>query len=233
MNTKKTNVPLNENNEYEDLNEKDSLCKYLEIFTKNNNSIISKYLYELLKKKIIWQECKKEKYNFKCYSFLYFDLSEIKQFINKEKKNSRINLIDCFDYYNKPEYLLGENGVYCNKCKCKNTTTILKSIYSSHTIMPIIIDRGDDSNLNKDKIEFPDELDLSKYVEYKNSSKHFYLCGVVSNSGYSNNFGKFEAFCKMEQNSTWYNYNNEQVSSCSVEEVHNKGMQYILFYHKI
>ena len=99
--------------------------------------------------------------------------------------------------------------------------------------MPIIIDRGDDSNLNKDKIEFPDELDLSKYIEYKNSSKHFYLCGVVSNFGLSNNFGKFEAFCKMEQKSTWYNYNNEQVSACSVDEVHNKGMQYILFYHKI
>ena len=233
LNTKKTNIPLNENNEYEDLSEKDSLCKYLEIFTKNNNSIISKYLFGLLKNKIICQGCKKEKYNFKCYSFLYFDLSEIKQFINKEKKKNDINLIDCFDYYNKPEYLLGGNGFYCKKCKCKNTTTILKSIYSSHTIMPIIIDRGEDSNLCKEKLEFPDELDLSKYVEYKNSSKLFYLCGVVTNFGYSNNFGKFEAFCKMEQNSTWYNYNNEQVSSCSVEEVHNKGMQYILFYHKI
>ena len=233
LNTKKTNIPLNENNVYEDLNEKESLCKYLEIFTKNNNSVISKYLFGLLKSKIICQGCKKEKYNFKCYSFLYFDLCEIKQFINKEKKNKSINLIDCFDYYNKPEYLLGENGLYCKNCKCKNTTTILKSIYSSHVIMPIIIDRGDDSNLNKDKIEFPDELDLSKYIEYKNSSKLFYLCGVVSNFGYSNNFGKFEAFCKMEQNSTWYNYNNEKVSPSSVEEVHNKGMQYILFYHKI
>ena len=232
LNTKKTNISLNENNEYEGLNEKDALCKYLEIFTKNNNSIISKYLYGLLKNKIICQGCKKEKYKFKCYSFLYFDLSEIKEFINKGKKNN-INLLDCFDYYNKPEYLLGENGLYCKNCKCKNTTTILNSIYSSHTIMPIIIDRGDDSNLNKDKIEFPDELDLSKYVEYKNSSKHFYLCGVVSNFGLSNNFGKFEAFCKMEQKSTWYNYNNEQVSACSVDEVHNKGMQYILFYHKI
>ena len=232
LNTKKTNMPLNENNEYEGLNEKDALCNYLEIFTKNNNSIISKNLFGLLKSKIICQGCKKEIYKFKCYSFLYFDLSEIKQFVNKGKKNN-INLIDCFDYYNKPEYLLGENGLFCKNCKCKNTTTILRSIYSSHTIMPIIIDRGDDSNLNKDKIEFPDKLDLSKYVEYKNSSKHFYLCGVVSNFGYSNNFGKFEAFCKMEQNSTWYNYNNEQVSSCSVDEVHNKGMQYILFYHKI
>ena len=69
LNTKKTNMPLNENNEYEGLNEKDALCNYLEIFTKNNNSIISKNLFGLLKSKIICQGCKKEIYKFKCYSF--------------------------------------------------------------------------------------------------------------------------------------------------------------------
>ena len=99
--------------------------------------------------------------------------------------------------------------------------------------MPIIIDRGDDCALDKDKIDFPDELDLSKYIEYKSSSKNFYLCGVVTNLGLSNNFGKFEAFCKMEKNGPWYNYKNEKVSSCNKEDLHNKGLQYILFYHKI
>ena len=99
--------------------------------------------------------------------------------------------------------------------------------------MPIIIDRGDDSNLNKDKIDFPDELDLSKYIEYNKCSKNFYLCGVVSNFGLSNNFGKFEAFCKMEKNGPWFHYDNEIVTSCTNEEVHNRGIQYILFYHKI
>ena len=168
-----------------------------------------------------------------CYSFLYFNVSEIKQFINQENKNKKLKLKDFFDYYNKPEYLLEEKGLYCTHCKSKNTTTILKSIYSTHPILPIIIDRGDDSNLNKDKIDFPDELDISKYIEYKNSSKKFYLCGVVSNFGFSNNFGKFEAFCKMEQNGQWFNYNDEKVSSSTIEDVHNKGIHYILFYHKI
>ena len=85
----------------------------------------------------------------------------------------------------------------------------------------------------KDKIDFPDELDISKYIEYKNSSKNFYLCGVVSNSGFNNNFAKFEAFCKLGKNCQWYNYNDEKVSSCTNEDVHNQGIQYILFYHKI
>ena len=232
LNTKK-NINIFENKQFEEINEKDALYKYLQEFTKNNNSIISKNFFGLLKNKIICQGCKKEKYNFKCYSYLYFNLSEIKKFSEQDKNCKNIKLKDCFDYYNKPEYLIGENGLYCNNCKTKNTTTILKSIYSSHTIMPIIFERGEDSNLNKEKIDFPDELDLTNYVEYQNSSKHFFLCGVVSNFGLSNNFGKFEAFCKMEKNDKWLHYNNEQVSSCTNEDIHNKGIQYILFYHKI
>ena len=230
LNTKKNICSLIDEKQFEGTNEKEALCKYLEMFTKNNNSIISKYLYGLIKKKIICQGCKKEKYNFKCYSFLYFNLLDIKKFINQNNRN--IQLQDFSDYYNKPEYLVGEKGLFCNNCNSKKTTTILKSIYSSHIILPIIIDRGDDSNLIKDKIEFPDELDISNYIEYKSCSKQFYLCGAVSNLGLSNNNGKFEAFCKIDQNSQWFHYNNEQVTSCKDEDIHNKGMQYILFYHK-
>ena len=110
---------------------------------------------------------------------------------------------------------------------------IIKNIYSTHPIIPIIIERDEDPKLNKDKIDFPEELDLSKYIEYKTSSKHFYLCGVVTNFGYSNNYGKFEAFCRMEQNGKWYNINDEIVSESNWEYIVNNGIQYVLFYHKI
>lgn len=73
---------------------------------------------------------------------------------------------------------------------------------------------------------------MGKYIEYKTSSKRFFLCGVVSNFGYSSNFGKFEAFCRMEQNGKWFNYNDEQVSESNWEDIHNNGAQYVLFYHK-
>jgi len=222
----------------ESQNEKESLCKCLEEFTKNNNSLISKNFYGLLKQKSICQVCKTEIYNFKFYTFLSFNLSQVKNFILKEKteKNKNkitIKLLDCFDYYNKPEYLVGDLGLFCKKCKSKNNFTILKSIYSSHPIIPIIIEREDNSKLNKDKIDFPEELDLSKYLEYKPSSRKFFLCGVVTNFGYSNNFGKFEAFCKMEQKGKWLNYNDEQVSESDWEDIHNNGIVYVLFYHKI
>ena len=243
LNTKKTilnkQIDGNKNN-FESQNEKDALCKYLEYFTKNNNSIISKNFYGLLKEKKICQKCKTEFYNFKFYSFLNFNLFQVKKFILKKEKNSKdknkktlIKLLDCFDYYNNSEYLNGDLGLYCKKCESKNNMTLMKSIYSSHPIIPIIIDRDEDSKINNDKIDFPEKLDLSKYIEFKNSSKQFFLCGVISNFGYSNNFGKFEAFCRVEQDGKWYNFSDEQVSESNWEDIQKNGMQYVLFYHKI
>ena len=226
-------------NKFESENEKEALCKYLEDFTINNNSLISKNFYGLLKNKIICQGCKKGKYIFEFYTFLTFNLSQVKNFISKEKNQNKkdnktiLKLSDCFDYLNKPEYLVGDSGLYCKNCKSKNNTTLLKSIYSSHPIIPIILDRDDDKKLNKDKIDFPEELDLSKYIEYKSSSKQFYLCGVVTNFGYSNNFGKFEAFCRMEKDGIWYNFSDEKVTKNNWEDIHKNGIQYVLFYHKI
>ena len=227
------------NNNFERQNEKEALHNYLEEFTKNNNSLISKNFYGLIRKKIICQGCKAERYSFEYYSFLTININKIKNFLsneekvekNKNKKN--IKLLDFFDYYNKPEYLVGDSNIFCKKCQAKNGMIIIKNIYSTHPIIPIIIERDEDPKLNKDKIDFPEELDLSKYIEYKTSSKHFYLCGVVTNFGYSNNYGKFEAFCRMEQNGKWYNINDEIVSESNWEDIVNNGIQYVLFYHKI
>ena len=227
------------NNNFESQNEKEALHNYLEEFTKNNNSLISKNFYGLIRKKIICQGCKAERYSFEYYSFLTININKIKNFLsneekvekNKNKKN--IKLLDFFDYYNKPEYLVGDSNIFCKKCQAKNGMIIIKNIYSTHPIIPIIIERDEDPKLNKDKIDFPEELDLSKYIEYKTSSKHFYLCGVVTNFGYSNNYGKFEAFCRMEQNGKWYNINDEIVSESNWEYIVNNGIQYVLFYHKI
>ena len=227
------------NNNFERQNEKEALHNYLEEFTKNNNSLISKNFYGLIRKKIICQGCKAERYSFEYYSFLTININKIKNFLsneekvekNKNKKN--IKLLDFFDYYNKPEYLVGDSNIFCKKCQAKNGMIIIKNIYSTHPIIPIIIERDEDPKLNKDKIDFPEELDLSKYIEYKTSSKHFYLCGVVTNFGYNNNYGKFEAFCRMEQNGKWYNINDEIVSESNWEDIVNNGIQYVLFYHKI
>ena len=239
LNTKKNIIKNSINNIYESQNEKEALCKYLEEFTKNNNSLISKNFYGLIKHKIICQTCKTEKYKFELYTYLNFNLSQIKNFFSKEDKQNKqknkltLKLEDCFDYYNKPEYLVGDEGLYCKKCKEKTNTTVLKSIYSSHPIIPIIFERDINDKLNKDKIDFPEEIDLSKYIEYKNSSKHFYLCGVVTNFGYSNNFGKFEAFCRIEKDGNWFNFSDEKVSESNWDDIHNNGIHYILFYHKI
>lgn len=89
LNTKKmfSNMKLSKINytKFESSNEKEALCKCLEEFTKNNNSIISKNFYGVLKNKITCHGCKIETYNFELYTFLNFNIAKIKNFIMKEE----------------------------------------------------------------------------------------------------------------------------------------------------
>ena len=99
--------------------------------------------------------------------------------------------------------------------------------------MPIILERGDDDDYLVEDIKFPNELDLENYVEFNKSVKKYYLCGVVSNIGKNNTIGKFVAYCKMTHNGKWYKYFNEKYSSCTIDDIYNEGVPYILIYHKI
>ena len=122
---------------------------------------------------------------------------------------------------------------FCNKCQSDKSGTFYKSIYSAHTILPIILERGNDDNYFIEDLKFPDELNLEGYVEFNKSIKKYYLCGVVSNLGRNNSFGKFCAYCRMMPNDKWFCYKDESVSSCTSKDVHQEGVPYLLFYHKL
>ena len=194
-------------------------------------------------------------YAFDYYNYLYFDLIKIKHYYKNNKfgnnKSIFLSLNDCFDYYARPNNLSvslkeidktfleklkinQKNGkIFCKKCKTEKNCTFYKSIFSAHTILPIILDRGNDNNYDIDELKFPDELNLDNYVEYNKSIKKYYLCGVVSNQGNNNTYGKFCAYYRMAPNSKWYCYKNEYVSNCNVKDVHQNGVPYLLFYHKV
>ena len=236
-------------------NEKEVLVKFLTKLTENNNSLISKLFYGLIKYKCICNDCGNNLYAFDYYSYLYFDLIRIKNYLLNSKFNTKkriiLSLNDCLDYYRRPINLSksvkdmqksffekfeinSENGsIFCGKCHDEKTGTLYKTMYSAHTILAIILERGGDDNYYIDEVKFPDELNLENYVEFNKSIKKYYLCGVVSNLGRNNTFGQFCAFCRMTPNGTWFCYKNEYVNSCSAEDVHKNGVPYMLFYHKI
>ena len=257
LNIKKTDEDKDNKDSKNDIdisNEKEVLVKFLTKITKNNNSLISKLFYGLIKLKCVCNECGNSLYGFDYYSFLFFDLLKVKKYYLNNKfasnKSYCLSLNDCFDYYNRAlnlstsqkeiskTYLeklkVTEKGkILCNKCQSLKIGTLYKSIYSAATILPIILERGNDENYYIDELKFPDELNLENYVEFNKSVKKYYLCGVVSNLGKNNSFGKFCAYCRMIPNGKWYCYKNESVSNCTAQDVHQTGVPYMIFYHKL
>ena len=249
------NDNLEEKDEIDKSNEEKVLVEFLTKLTKNNSSLISKFFFGLTKSKCVCNECGNMTYSFDSYSYLYFNLLKIKKYMlnNKFRNNNSIclSLYDCFDYYQRPFNLSNsikemqksfcvkfnvneKNGkIFCNKCQEEKNGTLYKSIYSAHTILPFILERGNDDNYFIEELKFPDELNLENYVEYNKSIKKYYLCGVVSNLGRNNTFGNFCAYCRMIHNGKWFCYKNEYVSYCAKEDVHHTGVPYMLFYHKI
>ena len=240
-----------DNNDIDNTNEKEVLVKFLTKLTENNNSLISKLFYGLIKLRCECENCGNSIYAFDYYSYLYFDLLKIKKhMLNSQFKNNNsifLSLNDCFDFYRLPQSLKIINNLfskkfninitnghfYCSKCKKENLGTLYKSIFSAHTILPIILERGNDDNYFVEDFKFPDELNIENYVEFNKSIKKYFLCGVVSNLGINNSKGKFCAYCRMTPNSKWFCYKNEYVKNCDTYEVHQKGVPQILFYHKI
>ena len=142
-------------------NEKEVLVKFLTKLTENNNSLISKLFYGLIKIKCVCNNCGNSTYAFDYYSYLYFDLIAIKKYMlnNKFGNNNSLflSLNDCLDYYRRPITITSslkdinksfftkfnineQNGnIFCNKCKSEKKGTLNKIIFSAHTILPIIL----------------------------------------------------------------------------------------------
>ena len=261
LNIKKMNISnefdnLKEGNRIDLSNEKEVLVQFLTKFTNNNNSLISKLFFGLTKSKYVCNSCGNTKYNyFDYYSYLYFDLPKIKKYLAKDKSNGKIisfiSLNDCFDYLRRDInlsslfndvnlFILEKFGInrksgkaFCAQCQDETLCSLNNYLYSSNTILPIILERGDDDSYLVEDIKFPNELNLENYIEFKKSVKKYYLCGVVSNLGKNNTFGKFVAYCKMTHNGKWFKYYNEKINSCTLDDIYNEGVPYLLIYHKI
>ena len=255
MNSSNQFGELNEENEIDLSNEKDVLVKYLTKFTNSNNSLISKLFFGLTKYKYVCNKCGNTKYDFDYYSHIYFDLPKIKKYVSNNKSHGKIigfiSIKDCLDYLrrdiNLPSlfndinlFILEKFGInrksgkaFCEQCQEETQCSLNNYLYSSNTILPIILERGDDDDYLVEDIKFPNELDLENYIEFNKSVKKYYLCGVVSNIGKNNTIGKFVAYCKMTHNGKWYKYFNEKYSSCTIDDIYNEGVPYILIYHKI
>ena len=222
--------------------EKASMQYFFNSYITQNKSPVQDFLYGINRIKSICLKCNTAKYNFQTYNLLYFPLKEAKRIavLRKKKedekfdeKNYTLNLEDCFAHSEQVDHFTGDNQMYCNECQSCADAEYQTVLYTTPTILSIVLNRGK-ANLDfQEKFEFGLDLDIKKYI-YNPEAKHgkYYLIGMVVHSGEHGMGGHFIAYCRMDKKAKWFCYNDAWVTECNdIEKKLSENSPYILFYH--
>ena len=146
---------------------------------------------------------------------------------NKKQEKKKLTLDDCFKHNKKQEDLTGGNQIYCNNCQSNQDGQMIDEIYMAPNVLILIINRGK-GNVFKCDLDFPKQLDLSKFISNPSSPKLYDLIGVISHLGESSMSGHFIAYCK-HFDDNWYIF-NDSIASQVDQNAMLTGTPYILFY---
>ena len=237
--------PNNNDNNIFNVNQMDemqTLKAFITDYFKSNQSIITDCFYGILETKSKCGGCQCIKFNFQIYSFLEFPLEQVniymyqmgKRFnmMNQGQKNPDIDLLECFDYYQKIDIMNGQNQMYCNFCNANMDTYYGTTIYSLPNYLIINLNRGKGA-VYECNVNFPENLNLLNYVSFKQGKTYFQLYAVICHLGPSSMSGHFVAYCRHRKNNKWYKYNDSFVTECTKAQEYNEGMPYILFYKAV
>ena len=224
------NYNIKENNERLNSFNYNSVFNNFKIsFAKNYNSIISNLFYGMSNSMMKCCSCNSTAHNIQCFNILSFALEEVKKF--KESQNV-INIYDCFDFYQKQDFMIGENKINCNLCHRLSNSINQTKIIISPNILIINLDRGKGIKDNI-KISFDEYLELKNYIYYPESPHFYELIGIICHLNSSDMNKNFIAFCKNSENIKWYKFNDEIVKESNIIEALNCGIPYVLFYNYI
>ena len=235
----------NNDNEIVNVNQMDemqTLKVFISDYFNSNQSIIVDCFYGMLETKSKCSGCNITKYNFQIYSFLEFPLQEVNNYmyqngrrmslLNNDGSNPDIDLLECFEYYQKTDYMNGQNQMYCNICNKNMDTFYGSNIYSLPNYLIINLNRGKGA-VYECKVNFPENLNLLNFVTFKQGKTYFQLYAVICHLGPSSMSGHFVAYCRHKNNDKWYKYNDSFVTECTKPQEYNEGMPYILFYRAV
>ena len=247
LNTKKPVVNNNKKEfSFEQYDRIKTFNKFLIDYTSSNCSIISNYFFGINE---IHKECIKCKnfflnqriminpiiYDFKIYNMLIFPLDEVKKMVIKIKKENinKINIYDCFYYYQNKKTSNKENKIFCKRCNQLTEFINRYKLFNAPNILIIILNRakGDSYNI---KIEFQEKIELTDFIQFKQNKVIYNLYSVVTHLGKNGDEGHFVASCKNLIDNLWYKYNDSSIKKINniQQEVLDFGKPYILFYQK-
>ena len=146
--------------------------------------------------------------------------------------NKTPTLIDCFDLYVEGEILEGTNAWYNEETNAKESIKKKISFWSLPKILVIDLKRFNrNAQKNQIRIDFPIDLNLSKYViGYKKNSYNYELFGVCNHSGGVLG-GHYTSYVK-NANNKWYHYNDNSVTELGSSDSVISPKAYVLFYRK-
>jgi len=199
-------------------------------FRNNNISKISDLFYGMYNKMMQCINCQIITHNVQCYYYLSFSLEDVRIF--KNRIYNMINILECFEYYERQEFMMGGNQIYCNNCNImtNSMSQSKKLLYGPYELI-IYLNRDKDLHYNI-KILFEEYLDIQRFIYYKDNSPISYqLIGIVTLCISEQNH--FIAFCKSFVDHNWYKYDNEQVNLSTFEEAKSFGVPFILFYSSL
>ena len=234
----------NNDNEIVNVNQMDemqTLKVFISDYFNSNQSIITDCFYGMLETKSKCTGCKFTKYNFQIYSFLEFPLEQVNIYMSNlgrrlkmmnQGQNPDIDLLECFEYYQKIDLMNGQNQMYCNICNMNMDTYYGSNIYSLPNYLIINLNRGKGA-VYECKVNFPENLNLLNFVTFKQGKTYFQLYAVICHLGPSSMSGHFVAYCRHKNNDKWYKYNDSFVTECTKPQEYNEGMPYILFYRAV
>ena len=216
-------------------------------FQKKFNSLASQLFYAFNYNITQCTECGIQLYNYQIYFFIIFPLEEVRKFVSENKNNLMMinqinqsqqnqNVVDiyqCFEFDRRICFMSGDNAMFCNNCQKSTNCNICTNLVYGPNILILILNRGKGKQFDV-KLNFVEELDLTSYIEFKNTGVKYKLIGVITHLGESGMSGHFIAFCKDPLNFKWYKFNDAIVSPVSdfKKEVIDFGMPYLLFYQK-
>ena len=233
LNKAKKSDNNNNNTNLDQRNQQVMLNNFAQNFTSENKSIISDSFYGINCNITQCCNCNTNIYNYQAYFYLVFPLEEVRKFKNNSFLNNSVNIYDCFDYDRKVNLMHGENSMFCNFCKQTTNCKMCTCLKTGPEILILLLKRGKGIEFNV-KINFMEDLDLSNYIELKNTVFKYKLIGVITHIGKCNSSGHFIAFCKDPISQSWNKYNDAIVSEVKdfQNEVINFGEPYILFCQK-
>ena len=246
----KKNLGENNNNNEQQVNQydqKESFEYFIKEFSKDT-SIISDIFFGILETTNICQFCQRFYsnqrqnypicYNYQIFNCIIFPLEKVKNYKNQKnnlnRNNNSVTLYDCFDQQRDPEKFTGDNKNYCNICSQLYDSLYTTRIYSSPTVLVLILNRGK-NNMYNIKLDFYESIDITNYVTMKQGKLIYNLQGVITHFGQSGPNAHFLAFSKSPVDKKWYRYNDATVTDVKdlKKDVIDFGTPYILFYQKL